>query len=60
MLTLPGCNLQLVAKDGVYLQTAPRRISAVYLSPGSRADVVVTCATPGKHCIDAMLDAVLH
>eukprot|EP00971_Amphidinium_carterae_P112843 2234710-Amphidinium_carterae.1 len=31
------CSMQLLAKDGVYLQTMPREISRVYLFPGARS-----------------------
>jgi len=40
------CDFQLLAKDGVYLQTAPRRIDRIYLGSGNRADVAVRCTCP--------------
>jgi len=38
------CELQLLAKDGVYLNEAPRKIDKVFLASGSRADVAVRCS----------------
>jgi len=37
------CNLQLLAKDGIYLHEAPRQIGKVFLASGGRADVAVQC-----------------
>ena len=39
--------LQLLAKDGVYLPTAPRAVAALPIPSGGRADVAVCCATAG-------------
>jgi len=42
--TVPkGCDLELLAKDGIYLQDAPRTVDAVYLKPGNRADIAIRC-----------------
>jgi FtsP/CotA-like multicopper oxidase with cupredoxin domain len=41
--TLAGCDVKLLAKDGVYLPTAPRDITAGYMGPGNRADWLVRC-----------------
>jgi FtsP/CotA-like multicopper oxidase with cupredoxin domain len=50
-----GCEAHLLAKDGLYLQPAtPRRVSAAYLAPGSRADWLVAC-TAGVHELSATL-----
>lgn len=35
-----NCEMQLIAKDGVYLHTAPREISSIVLGPGNRADIM--------------------
>jgi len=40
------CDFELLAKDGIYLNTAPRKIDTVYLGPGNRADVAVRCTCP--------------
>jgi len=37
------CELQLLAKDGVYLHEMPRTIDTVYLASGNRADVAIRC-----------------
>ncbi|CAK0886681.1 unnamed protein product [Prorocentrum cordatum] len=39
-----ACDLQLLAKDGIYLNEIPIAIHTIYLYPGSRADVVMSCA----------------
>ena len=41
--TLTGCEIGLLAKDGVYLHSAPRTITEGYMGPGNRADWVVRC-----------------
>merc|ERR1719291_342428 len=41
------CTLQLLAKDGVYLHEIPRAITTVYLYPGARADVAMSCQCVG-------------
>mmetsp|Transcript_65892 Transcript_65892/g.190086 ORF Transcript_65892/g.190086 Transcript_65892/m.190086 type:complete len:631 (-) Transcript_65892:210-2102(-) len=38
------CEFQLLAKDGIYLHTAPRSVSRLVLASGSRADVAVRCS----------------
>lgn len=48
------CTFDLIAKDGVYLRDAPRRIPIIYLSPGSRADVLVTCKFPGTFKVESI------
>ena len=35
------CEMQLLAKDGIYLHDAPRLVEWIILSPGNRADVAV-------------------
>jgi FtsP/CotA-like multicopper oxidase with cupredoxin domain len=50
-LTLDGCSFHLIAKDGVYLQDAPRTVPAIYLSPASRADVMIQCMDPGTYSL---------
>jgi len=37
------CEFQLLAKDGVYLNEAPRPIEDIFLVSGSRADVAIRC-----------------
>jgi len=37
------CELQLLAKDGVYLPEIPRPITDVVMYPGARADVAIRC-----------------
>ncbi|KAL1519183.1 hypothetical protein AB1Y20_003443 [Prymnesium parvum] len=40
---LTGCEIKLLAKDGVYLSPAPRDITTGYMGPGNRADWIVRC-----------------
>ena len=40
---LTGCELKLLAKDGIYLPEAPRDITMGYMGPGNRADWLVRC-----------------
>jgi len=44
------CELQLLAKDGIYLNEIPRAVNAVYLYPGSRADVAMSCTCTAYPC----------
>ena len=37
------CQLLLLAKDGIYLPTAPRAIQHGILASGNRADVLINC-----------------
>ena len=42
-----GCEMQLLAKDGVYLPTAPRAISSIPLYSALRSDLAVRCTAAG-------------
>lgn len=44
------CEFQLLAKDGVYLNEAPRTVKMLQLTPGSRSDVAMRC-----HCKERLL-----
>ena len=48
------CETLLLAKDGIYLSDGPRRVSAAFLAPGSRADWLISCAA-GHHPLSATL-----
>jgi len=39
-----GCDMELMAKDGVYIRDMPRRTSYAYFGSGNRADFLVRCA----------------
>ena len=43
-----NCEMQLLAKDGVYLHTAPREVTDLPLYPGARCDIAVRCSTTGS------------
>lgn len=47
---LRGCVTTLLAKDGVYLPTAPRPIAFGFLAAGNRADWLVQCPA-GTHAL---------
>lgn len=52
-LSMPGagtCTMKLLAKDGVYLHTIPRDIATVFLYPGARADVALSCTCTTYPC----------
>ena len=49
-----SCEGHLLAKDGVYLPTTPRRVVAAYLAAGSRADWLLSCPA-GTHALNATL-----
>jgi len=45
------CQLRLIAKDGIYINDAPREVSKILLASGNRADVLVGCkCTKGRKC----------
>ena len=39
----PECQMLLLAKDGIYLPTAPRAVQQGVLASGNRADVLINC-----------------
>jgi len=44
------CQTQLLAKDGVYLMTIPREVTTIYLYPGARADIALSCTCQSYPC----------
>ena len=48
------CEMQLLAKDGVYLEWMPRRVSELYLAPGSRSDFAVRCTSTDVRSVNLM------
>ena len=38
-----SCEMQLLAKDGIYLEEAPRAVTSLPLYPAARCDVAVRC-----------------
>jgi len=42
-LAIEGCEIQLIAKDGVYLPVLPRKTKIIKLMNGGRADMMVQC-----------------
>ena len=43
-----GCEMQLLAKDGVWLTDGFREVSYLRFAAGNRVDVAVRCQTPGQ------------
>ena len=48
-----NCEFQLLAKDGIFLSDAPRKVPDIILSPGNRADVAVRCNQVGREYMNA-------
>lgn len=46
-----GCEFQLLAKDGIYLQELPRHVSHIILPGAGRADLAVRCSDSGQKTI---------
>ncbi|KAI8477153.1 MAG: hypothetical protein J3K34DRAFT_455469 [Monoraphidium minutum] len=45
-LPTKACEMQLYAKDGVYLMNLPRKIDGIFLAASNRAEVLVRCTGP--------------
>ena len=43
-----NCEFQLLAKDGIYLDDAPRSVNHAVLPGGGRADIAVRCSSTGE------------
>jgi len=43
-IEIPGCDMQLIAKDGVYLPILPRKIERAEMVNAGRADIMVQCS----------------
>jgi len=48
-LTITGCEMQLLAKDGIYISDFPRAVNSLPIPSGGRADVMVRCATASTY-----------
>ena len=42
------CEMQLLAKDGIYIQDYPRTLQTVPIPTGGRADIMVRCSAAGS------------
>jgi len=49
--TIDGCETKLLAKDGIYLNKAPRDFTAGVMTSGNRADILIRCQAPGQYTI---------
>ena len=52
----PDCEMQLLAKDGIYVNPAPRAATMLRLGPGNRADAAVRCNAQGRYYFSAAGD----
>eukprot|EP00928_Gymnodinium_smaydae_P061002 TRINITY_DN4501_c0_g1_i1.p1 TRINITY_DN4501_c0_g1~~TRINITY_DN4501_c0_g1_i1.p1 ORF type:complete len:494 (+),score=44.23 TRINITY_DN4501_c0_g1_i1:101-1582(+) len=52
---VPGCEMRLLAKDGIYIRDFPRPISIAPIAAGGRADIMVRCpAKATQYSINGM------
>lgn len=51
------CDMQLLAKDAVYLKEAPRKVNKIFMAPGNRASVAVRCTCQGRGDCEGTLDS---
>ena len=42
--TVAPCQMQIIAKDGIYMMQIPRTVDTLYLGPGNRVEVLVKCS----------------
>ena len=55
------CEFQLIAKDGIYLNYAPREVKSIIMASGNRADVMVRCSEPGiYHLLSVPLEGTVY
>jgi len=45
----PNCEMQLLAKDGIYIQDFPRELTTATIPTAGRADIMVRCSTAGTY-----------
>lgn len=55
-----SCEFGLLAKDGVYLNVAPRVVTEVYLASGNRADVAMRCSCASSTSCRGSLFSMAH
>lgn len=48
-LTLDGCEMNLLAMDGIYLKESWKSISVVVVPPGGRTDFAIRCSKVGTY-----------
>jgi FtsP/CotA-like multicopper oxidase with cupredoxin domain len=54
------CEMQLLAKDGVYIRDYPRKLSRTMIPTGGRADLMVRCHTVGNFKVSQEDVGVMH
>jgi FtsP/CotA-like multicopper oxidase with cupredoxin domain len=52
-----GCEWKLLAKDGIYVDNAPRALTTAHVAPGNRFDFVVKCTSAGTFTLAAAAEA---
>lgn len=50
-----NCEMQLLAKDGIYLHEAPRKVDYLYFASGNRVDVAFRCSCVGTESCESHL-----
>lgn len=50
---VPDCELMLIAHDGIYVRQLPRPVPHIFLAAGSRGELFVRCARPGRYTLTA-------
>jgi len=48
-ITSGNCEMQLLAKDGIYISDYPREITMAPIPTGGRADIMVRCSSAGDY-----------
>ncbi len=48
---IAGCEMNLLAKDGIYIRDYPRKITRAQIPGGGRADFMIRCPEPGNYLI---------
>jgi len=48
------CEMQILAKDGIYLSDFPRQASTLPTPPGGRVDIMVRCSEAGEYGVNVL------
>jgi len=54
-----NCEMQLLAKDGIYINDYPREITLAPIPTGGRADIMVRCSQAGEYMVTDFDDEVI-
>jgi len=60
-LGIPDCEMQLLAKDGIYIRDFPREITDAAVVSGGRADIMIRCPnTDTSYPINGIVDGLAY